>query len=125
MINIKPHITEKSVNLVKLNKYTFIVPAEARSSEIERLIINTYKVTIEDLNVIREKPQIAKRAGKERLIRADKKVIVTLKKGETLPGFEIATEKDGKKEKGSIPTTPKESRGDRDPDRSVGKKSVK
>jgi len=110
MLNIKPHITEKSVNLVKASKYTYLVPRGAKKSEIEEIIFRTFKVKPLEINIICEKSLSIMRQGKTRSIRGLKKAIVTIGKKDSLPGFEIATE-EAAKEKKKVPTEASESIG--------------
>ena len=88
-ILIKPVITEKSMTDVSLGRYVFMVAKSANKPEIAKAIYDLYKVKPVKINIITKK-------GEEKLIRgrypaktkSTKKAIVTLKKGQKIPGFE-------------------------------------
>lgn len=86
---IKPVVTEKSMGKISEGKYVFVVSQRANKVQIARAIEDLYQVKVEQVNIV-----IAK--GEEKLVRGRfkskispfKKAIVTLKKGEKIPGFE-------------------------------------
>jgi large subunit ribosomal protein L23 len=70
----KPWISEKSTNMIGLNKYVFSVEPKATASEIAKAVESIYKVHVVNTNVIN---RVSK--GKKM-----KKIIVTLKAGEKI-----------------------------------------
>jgi large subunit ribosomal protein L23 len=84
----KPVITEKSMQLMEENKYTFIVDMRANKPEIRKAIEELFKVKVRKVRTMRVK-------GKPRRFRASvgrtpdvKKAIVTLAEGEKIELFE-------------------------------------
>ncbi|TSC97353.1 MAG: large subunit ribosomal protein L23 [Candidatus Berkelbacteria bacterium Licking1014_2] len=97
----KPIITEKSIQQTALGKYIFEVDKSANKQQALQEISRLFKVEIIKAAIINVK-------GKQRFLRRRggtvvsrcrdrKKIIVTLKKGQTLPGFEIKEEKPAEK----------------------------
>lgn len=84
----KPLITEKATELGALNKYAFVITAEANKIEVAKAIQAIYGVTPVRVNIIAMKGKAVTR-GRIRGQRKDwKKAIVTLKKGETIKIYE-------------------------------------
>ncbi len=84
----KPVITEKSMQLMEENKYTFIVDMRANKPEIRKAIEELFKVKVRKVRTMRVK-------GKLRRFRTSvgrtpdvKKAIVTLAEGEKIELFE-------------------------------------
>lgn len=87
-IILKPVVTEKTMNLLADNKYTFVVDKKANKTEIKNAIQNIFNVKVEKVNtmIIKGKP---KRMGRYEGKRPDrKKAIVTLKAGQKIKIFE-------------------------------------
>jgi large subunit ribosomal protein L23 len=85
---IRPVVTEKSMNLLADNKYTFVVDKKANKTEIKNAIENIFNVRVENVNtmIVKGKP---KRMGRYEGKRPDrKKAIVTLKPGQKIRLFE-------------------------------------
>lgn len=84
----KPIVSEKTMDLGKINKYAFLVDRKASSCEIKKGIESIYKVDVEAVNIINQKGKV-KRLGRSIGRRPSfKKAIVTIKKGQmidTLP----------------------------------------
>ncbi len=89
MILIKPIITEKAMLATSSGRYIFKVDRKANKVEIAQAIFENFKVKPVKVNIISIH-------GENRLIKGRipsktkdwKKAIVTLKKGDKLPGFE-------------------------------------
>ncbi len=87
-ILIRPLITEKATDLMKDNKYTFVVPLTATKIEIRQAVEQIFKVKVLDVNTIRVLGKV-KRMGKHEGKRPDyKKAIVKLAPGQTIEFFE-------------------------------------
>ncbi|NLV21562.1 MAG: 50S ribosomal protein L23 [Syntrophomonadaceae bacterium] len=87
-IIIKPVVTEKSMDLLADNKYTFIVDKKANKTEIKNAIENIFKVEVAKVYTmnIKGKP---KRMGRFEGKRPDrKKAVVALKAGQKIRLFE-------------------------------------
>jgi len=87
-IIIKPVVTEKSMDLLADNKYTFIVDKKANKTEIKGAIEHIFKVEVDKVYTmnIKGKP---KRMGRFEGKRPDrKKAIVALKAGQKIRLFE-------------------------------------
>ncbi|NLJ72228.1 MAG: 50S ribosomal protein L23 [Syntrophomonadaceae bacterium] len=87
-IIIKPVITEKSMDLLADNKYTFIVDKKANKTEIKNAIENIFKVNVLKVSTM-NMPGKTKRMGRfEGKTPSRKKAIVTLKPGHKIRIFE-------------------------------------
>ncbi len=85
---IKPVVTEKSMNLLVDNKYTFIVDKRANKTEIKNAIQNIFDVKVEKVYTMNVKGK-PKRLGRfEGRTPNRKKAIVTLKPGQKIRLFE-------------------------------------
>ncbi|MEA4926689.1 MAG: 50S ribosomal protein L23 [Syntrophomonadaceae bacterium] len=87
-IIIKPVVTEKSMNLLADNKYTFVVDKKSNKTEIKNAIEDIFKVKVEKVStmLIKGKP---KRMGRFEGRTSDrKKAIVSLKPGQKIKLFE-------------------------------------
>lgn len=87
-IIIRPVVTEKSMNLLADNKYTFIVDKRANKTEVKNAIENIFNVKVESVRTMNVKGK-PKRMGRfEGRTPARKKAIVTLKSGQKIRIFE-------------------------------------
>ncbi|MGI6452861.1 MAG: 50S ribosomal protein L23 [Syntrophomonadaceae bacterium] len=87
-IIIKPVVTEKSMNMLAENKYTFIVDKKANKTEIKNAVENIFDVKVEAVRtlIMKGKP---KRVGRFLGKKPDrKKAIITLKPGHKIPLFD-------------------------------------
>ena len=87
-IIIKPVVTEKSMNLLAENKYTFVVDKKSNKTEIKNAIEDIFKVKVDKVAtlIVKGKP---KRMGKFEGRTSDrKKAIVSLKPGQKIKLFE-------------------------------------
>ncbi len=86
-IIIRPLLTEKSVFLQRLNKFTFEVAKDATKVEIQKAVESLGRCEVDKVNTLLVKGKIRRtRRGTGRT--PDwKKAIITLKDGESLGGF--------------------------------------
>ncbi len=87
-IIIKPVITEKTMNLLVENKYTFIVDKRANKTEIKNAIESIFNVKVDKvytMNVKGKPKRMGRSVGKTP---NRKKAIVALKPGQKIPLFE-------------------------------------
>jgi large subunit ribosomal protein L23 len=91
MILIKPNITEKSMISAGINQYTFKVNVKANKHQIKKAVEDQFGVNVLKINTTKTKQSSQKsfRTGKTVTKKAIKKAIVTLKKGQTIPLFDI------------------------------------
>ncbi|MDH4358586.1 MAG: 50S ribosomal protein L23 [Candidatus Berkelbacteria bacterium] len=93
MYKIRPHITEKSVNLAKDGKYTFVVSKELDKIGLIKMLKKVFKVNPLSVKIINKKSAVRKTARRKVKEAGLKKAIVELKKGEKITGFEVLDEK--------------------------------
>ena len=89
-IIIRPVITEKAMNNVGKNKYTFIVAKDAKKDAIKRAVAKLFNVKVIGVLTTTIKGK-TKRVGAKRIekkISAVKKAVVVLKAGEKIGLFE-------------------------------------
>ncbi len=84
----KPVISEKSMDLVQENKYTFLVESNANKIEIKRAVEELFKVKVEKVRTIRYKGRLKRVRGRLGRTPGFKKAIVTLKEGNKIEIFE-------------------------------------
>ena len=87
-IIFQPVISEKSIQLGSVNKYTFKVDNRSNVNQIKQAIEKLFKVKVLKVNVsnVSGKP---KRMGKRKVSRSNwKKAVVTISKGQTIKLFE-------------------------------------
>lgn len=82
-------VTEKSVKLQELNKYTFKVALEANKIDVRRAVETLFNVKVVSVNIMRMpgKPKMIRRRGappRPVAAREWKKAIVTLQPGQTI-----------------------------------------
>ena len=83
----RPIITEKSMKLVEMGKYTFEVSQDANKIEIKNAVKEIFSVDVEKVNLINGKAK-KKRVGKHSGFKpAVTKAIVTLAAGSTIEIF--------------------------------------
>ena len=88
-IIVRPLITEKSTQLIELNKYTFEVKQGSNKVEVAKAVEEIWGVKVVSVNMINTQRK-ARRVGKyEGLRPAVQKAIVTLAEGQKLDVFEI------------------------------------
>ncbi len=84
----KPLITEKSMDLVKENKYTFIVDTKSNKVEIKKAVEELFKVKVEKVNTMRYKGRMTRVRGRQGFTQGYKKAVVTLRQGDKIEIFE-------------------------------------
>ena len=81
---ISPVVTEKSTNLSEQNKIVFKVNKNLNKALIKKNIEKLYKVKIIKVNTVNVKPKNKFVRGKKAIKQGYKKVIITLKKGQSI-----------------------------------------
>ena len=80
----EPIVTEKSSNIMPLNKYSFKVMNSATKNEVKKAVEGLYNVNVTNVNILKtaSKP---KRVGRTIISRSGfKKALVTIKAGESI-----------------------------------------
>ena len=80
----RPLITEKATSQAGIGKYVFVVAPEATSSEVKKVIEQTYKVNVIKMNVVNTKAKNRRLGVTMGTVPGFKKMIVTLKQGQKL-----------------------------------------
>jgi large subunit ribosomal protein L23 len=91
-ILIKPVITERSMTLAAVDKYTFIVNNTANKNAIRQAVESAFKVDVTNVLTTHIKGK-TKRVGKrraEKAISSIKKAVVFLKPGQKISLFELS-----------------------------------
>ncbi|WP_460040343.1 50S ribosomal protein L23 [Thermaerobacter litoralis] len=86
-IILRPVITEKSMQQLADNKYTFLVHPKANKTMIKRAVEQIFKVRVEKVNTVRVRGKL-RRVGRFAGYQPDaKKAIVTLAEGHRIKDF--------------------------------------
>jgi len=88
---IKPQITEKTLEMSKNGRFTFVVAKEARKEEIKKYLKNVFNVDVVSINTLTNAPEIKRNIKKSVKFKKGgiKKAIVKLKKGQSIDLFEV------------------------------------
>ena len=91
-IILRPVISEKSMDLSSVNKYTFAVADEANKMQIKAAVEELFKVTVLNVNVMttkrKEKSRNRRRGRQVGYTSPWKKAVVTVKAGDSIEFFE-------------------------------------
>jgi len=79
-----PRITEKAAMISSNNVYTFDVSVDANKIQIKQAIHAQYAVTPVSVNIVRNAARKVTKRGRPAHLKAVKKAMVTLKKGDTI-----------------------------------------
>lgn len=87
---VTPILTEKSLNVAKEGKYTFVVGVGLNKAEIAKLISSIYAVHVKTVRTLNYKAGVKRNVrGRKVSIKAFKKAVVTLAKDEKIDAFEV------------------------------------
>ena len=81
---LSPLITEKTTNLSEQNKVVFKVPSSANKKNLKTNIEKIFKVNVTKINIINKQTRTKLTRGKKVKVSGFKKVIITLKKGQSI-----------------------------------------
>ena len=81
---LSPMVTEKSTNLLELNKIVFKVPSGANKINLKKNIEKIFKVNVIKINIINKQYRTKITRGKKVKVSGFKKAIITLKKGQSI-----------------------------------------
>lgn len=82
-----PVVTSKSVQLSSIGQYTFDIDARLTKTQIKQIIEEIYEVSVVAVNTHRPPRQKRRVGGRQGFKRSYKRVIVTLKAGDTMDLF--------------------------------------
>lgn len=77
----RPVITERSADLMQLDKYTFDVDVKANKTQVKKAIEEIFDVTVEKVNIMNYKPKKKRMGRYEGYTNKRRKAIVTLREG--------------------------------------------
>jgi large subunit ribosomal protein L23 len=86
-IIIRPVITERSTDMMELNRYTFEVDKRASKIEIAQAIEEIFKVKVTKVNTVMVKPKPKRVRYNIGYTRSWKKAVVTLAEGDSIEIF--------------------------------------
>ncbi len=81
---LSPLLTEKTTNLSEQNKVVFKVPSSANKKNLKTNIEKIFKVNVTKINIINKQTRTKLTRGKKVKVSGFKKVIITLKKGQSI-----------------------------------------
>ena len=81
---LTPLVTEKSTNLSEQNKIVFKVPSTSNKKNLKKNIEKIFKVNVTKINVVNKRNRTKLIRGKKIKVSGFKKVIITLKKGQSI-----------------------------------------
>jgi len=85
---LKPIVSERSMDLLAQNKYSFYVDPNANKIEIKHAVQELFNVTVQDVNTMNVKGKIKRMGRYAGRTPNRKKAIVTLKQGDKIEIFE-------------------------------------
>lgn len=86
-IIVRPIISEKSYDMIALNRYTFEVAKSANKVEIGQAIESIFGVTVLKVNTMNVSGKPRRVRVQKGITRSWKKAVVTLKEGDTIEAF--------------------------------------
>lgn len=84
-----PYITEKSIRLTQERIYTFVCPKDIEKISMAAEIEKFYQVKVESIKIVRKLPSLKKTGRKIGSGPTLKKILVKIKKGQKIPGFDV------------------------------------
>jgi large subunit ribosomal protein L23 len=85
---LKPVVTERSVDLMQENKYTFKIAKSANKIDVKRAVEEIFKVKVIDVKTVNVKGKMKRQGRTQGMTPSWKKAIVTLAEGDTIEVFE-------------------------------------
>jgi large subunit ribosomal protein L23 len=86
-IIICPVVSEKSYVLASAGKYTFRIHPDAHKTEVKQAVEALFNVHVDEVRTITVKPKPKRRGVTRGRTRAEKKAIVQVRAGESIPIF--------------------------------------
>lgn len=94
---IKPYISEKSLALAKQDQYTFCTTGRVNKITARKLAEDLFGLKVLSVTVLNDKPAERRFRGKPGRTKSFKKIILKIKKGAIVPGFETTQDKTSEK----------------------------
>lgn len=85
---LKPVVTERSVDLMQQNKYTFKIAKNANKIDVKRAVEEIFKVKVTDVKTQNVRGKMKRQGRAMGMTPSWKKAIVTLAEGDTIEVFE-------------------------------------
>ncbi len=85
---LRPIISEKSYDMVALNRFTFEVEKKATKPQIAQAVTEIFGVTVTKVNTMNVSGKPRRVRAAKGMTRSWKKAIVTLKEGDSIEFFE-------------------------------------
>lgn len=76
--------SERAAGLADLRKYVFVVEKKANKPEVKKAIETIYRVKVQDVNIINQKPKKRRLGASAGKVPGMKKAIVTLAEGQKI-----------------------------------------
>ncbi|SOC42228.1 50S ribosomal protein L23 [Salinicoccus kekensis] len=77
----RPVITERSADLMQMDKYTFDVDVKANKTQVKYAVEEIFSVKVDKVNIMNVKPKKKRMGRYEGYTNRRRKAIVTLKEG--------------------------------------------
>jgi large subunit ribosomal protein L23 len=88
MFNIKPHISEKTVNMSATNVFTMSIPFGYTKSKIAAVVREVFAVDPVSIRTMNTKPVISRKLKGFQKQKSYKKAIIKLADKQVIPGFQ-------------------------------------
>lgn len=88
-IIIRPIVSERSYDMIELNRYTFEVAKTAKKIEIAKAVEEIFDVNVTNVNTLNVKPKKKRVRRQAGYTRSWKKAIVTIAEGESIELFNV------------------------------------
>ncbi len=91
---LKPVVNEKSMNLIKLNMYTFEVDSDANKDQIKKAVEGKFNVTVKAVKTLNKKGKVKMQRTRRAHYTTTtiKRALVEVKKGDRIAIFEAPKE---------------------------------
>ena len=90
-VSLKRVVTEKSMSLAHNGFYTFEIPKQVNKLSVAKAVAEAYKVEVLDVNITKRPSKIKRRGRLIGKTKTQVKAVVKLRKGQSIPGFELTS----------------------------------
>ena len=87
-IDIRPIITEKTVELKKLNKYVMFIPDSVNKIELKQFLQSEYNLVVNSINILKKPSKVRRRRQIVGKSKQKKKAIVSIDKNSDFKEFD-------------------------------------
>lgn len=88
-MKIKPYVTEKTLKQAKDGVFTFTTDRKINKLAFGSMLKKLHKVDILKIATLNQKPSARRFKGYKGKTKAYRKMVVRIKKGQKIPGFEV------------------------------------